>query len=179
MLTIVNRNMLMSSNLMASTSMLIVVLLFNVLVSDNSQNLFSIIKVFGSESKVLLDVKILIIVSVYFMVFISHAISMRYITHVGFVVNASIDERSTHFAIHQLLRGGRHFTIGQRCIYLTIPLLLWLFDPLYMVIAVLLLIFLLYQLDGHFDFEVTSREVADLENITTQAEVHNHNARES
>jgi len=49
--------------------------------------------------------------------------------------------------INILDRGGLHYTLGMRGYYLTIPLALWLFGPLWLLVGTLLLIIILYQLD--------------------------------
>ena len=49
--------------------------------------------------------------------------------------------------INILDRGGLHYTLGMRGYYLTIPLALWLFGPLWLLAGTLLLIIILYRLD--------------------------------
>ena len=58
------------------------------------------------------------------------------------------DENITIDDVTDLLdRGGRHYSLGMRAYYLTIPLALWLFGPLWLVAGSLLLIAVLYKLD--------------------------------
>lgn len=49
--------------------------------------------------------------------------------------------------INILDRGGLHYTLGMRGYYLTIPLALWLFGLLWLLVGTLLLIIILYRLD--------------------------------
>ena len=60
--------------------------------------------------------------------------------------NAST-EISVEDVIDILERGGRHYTFGMRAYYMTIPLALWLFGPLWLMAGTLLMIASLYHLD--------------------------------
>jgi uncharacterized membrane protein len=43
--------------------------------------------------------------------------------------------------------GALHYTIGMRGFYLSVPLALWLFGPVWMLIGSLVLVSVLYRLD--------------------------------
>ena len=49
--------------------------------------------------------------------------------------------------IEMLQRGGVHYTLGMRGYYLSIPLLLWLFGPLWLMAGTLVLLAALRRLD--------------------------------
>jgi uncharacterized membrane protein len=170
------RNLVMGSSLMASTSMLLVVLLINALVAVNTQNgLFGVIKVFGTSNHDFNAAKILSVIIVFFISFFNHAACIRYIIHVGFAINATTGPRSVDFCAAQLLKGSRHFTWGQRSFYLSLPLLLWLFDPLFMLIGMCFLVIALYDMDlnineDHLFTDVEAGDqVRELQTKTTPA----------
>ena len=70
--------------------------------------------------------------------------------HVGFMINTFQQNDSTVSAgtvTHVLNHGALHYTIGMRGFYLSVPLALWLFGPIWMLAGSLVLVAVLYRLD--------------------------------
>lgn len=70
--------------------------MINALVAINTrEGLFNVTKVLGSTSYDLNTSKIVVIISVYFLSFFNHAACIRYVAHVGFLINATTTPRYT------------------------------------------------------------------------------------
>ena len=70
--------------------------------------------------------------------------------HAGFMINTfeQNDETVSAEAVTKVLNhGALHYTIGMRGFYLSVPLALWLFGPIWMLAGSLVLIAVLYRLD--------------------------------
>jgi len=70
--------------------------------------------------------------------------------HAGFMINTSEHNDATvsEEAITQVVNhGALHYTIGMRGFYLSVPLALWLFGPVWMLAGSLVLVSVLYRLD--------------------------------
>lgn len=75
---------------------------------------------------------------------------VHYNNHAGFMINTfeQNDATVSAEAVTQVLNhGALHYTIGMRGYYLSVPLALWMFGPLWMLIGSLVLIAVLYRLD--------------------------------
>ena len=82
--------------------------------------------------------------------FFNFTLAIRYYNHAGFMINtiehndATVSEEAvTQFVNH----GALHYTIGMRGFYLSVPLALWLFGPIWMLAGSLVLVTVLYRLD--------------------------------
>jgi uncharacterized membrane protein len=58
--------------------------------------------------------------------------------------DASVSEEAVTQVVNH---GALHYTIGMRGFYLSVPLALWLFGPIWMLIGSLVLVSVLYRLD--------------------------------
>jgi uncharacterized membrane protein len=77
--------------------------------------------------------------------FFSQAI--RYLTHVSLMISVPPEAASPSMVAKLLIQAGRFHTRGMRCYYYAGPVLLWLFGPIYLVLATCGLIAALYFLD--------------------------------
>jgi len=95
--------------------------------------------------------KLLIVLIDLLLVFFAFSMSVRLFHHIGYAINVPLDpqlERSQILHIvAQMNRAGVFYRIGMRAYYFTVPLLFWLFGPLFLIGATALLIFFLYHLD--------------------------------
>ncbi len=77
-------------------------------------------------------------------------LAIRYYNHAGIMIN-TIDENdptlSAETVTDVLNHGALHYTIGMRGFYLSVPLGLWMFGPIWMLAGSLVLIAVLYRLD--------------------------------
>jgi hypothetical protein len=75
---------------------------------------------------------------------------IRYYNHAGFMINTfeqndvTVSGESVTKVINH---AALHYTIGMRGFYLSVPLALWLFGPIWMLAGSLVLIGVLYRLD--------------------------------
>ncbi len=96
--------------------------------------------------------KLLCMLVVLFFAFFSFSNAIRVFNHVGYMINVPRGTGLVKFDIAlvsaELNRGGRFFSLGLRAYYYLIPLACWLFGPVYMLSAALLLVcFLLPWVD--------------------------------
>lgn len=86
----------------------------------------------------------------FFFTFFNFTLSIRYYNHAGFMINtfdpgdASVSETAVSKVLNH---GALHYTIGMREVYLSVPLALWLFGPIWMLSGSLVLTIVLYRLD--------------------------------
>eukprot|EP00026_Physarum_polycephalum_P016205 Phypoly_transcript_17065.p1 GENE.Phypoly_transcript_17065~~Phypoly_transcript_17065.p1 ORF type:complete len:223 (+),score=20.55 Phypoly_transcript_17065:95-763(+) len=143
------RNMIMASNLMATTCMVIIGLLINNLTNQNSN--FEIFKTVGflsyDANRKVYAIKTLVACTLFIASFLNHSLAIRYLVHLGFLMGDTIDRNAEKFSILHLQRGGKHFTLGQRFFYISLTTILWLFDVVYMVAGVVILLFILWKID--------------------------------
>jgi len=95
--------------------------------------------------------KLLLLLLDFFVAFFSFASAIRLFNHVGYMINVplSLAHKAIspqHVAIH-LNRAGGHYSIGMRAFYFAVPLVFWLFGPLFMLAATLALLVVLYRHD--------------------------------
>ena len=82
--------------------------------------------------------------------FFNFTLAIRYYNHAGFMINTfeHNDATVSEEAVTQVVNhGALHYTIGMRGFYLSVPLALWLFGPVWMLAGSLVLITVLYRLD--------------------------------
>jgi uncharacterized membrane protein len=90
-------------------------------------------------------VKLLTMLAVLFFTFFCFSNAIRIFNHVGYLINVrdsiSGDCRySATLVASELNRGGRFFSLGVRAYYYLVPLICWLFGPLYMVGSTIILV---------------------------------------
>ena len=83
--------------------------------------------------------------------FFAFSMSVRLFHHIGYSINVPLERHlectQPRHVVAQLNRAGIFYRIGMRAYYFTVPLLFWLFGPLFLIGATTLLIFFLYHLD--------------------------------
>lgn len=145
------RNWTMASTFLASTAILIGLGIFNLAVTADKQGELSLlISHFGSDHPHLWLGKLILLGSDFLFAFFNFTLAVRYYNHTGFMINLPVDvntDISVEDVAEILDRGGTHYTLGMRGYYLTIPLALWLFGPLWLLAWTLLLVISFYRLD--------------------------------
>lgn len=104
----------------------------------------------GSTSPTLITVKLFAIVAALLIAFFNFAVAIRYYNHVAIEINVPQPRQGGgDLVIVQRLtdRAGTHNTVGMRSFYLTMPLALWLFDALWLLLGSTLLCVALYLMD--------------------------------
>eukprot|EP01132_Coremiostelium_polycephalum_P007474 gene7474-9182_t len=140
------RNMVMSSTLMASTSITLVVLIINVLVSSSLTTVLDKIRIIGAHNQDILIYKAFVLILLYLFSFLNFATSIRYITHLAFLVNVApfYEECSKDYCYSTLKRSSNHFTFGMRTFYFSLPIIMWFFDPIFLLIGTVVIVYWLY-----------------------------------
>jgi uncharacterized membrane protein len=145
------RNQVMAATFLASTAILISLGLFSAafrpgVFSDISHAL----NLLGTKTETLWMFKLMLLGILFFVTFFNFTLAIRYYNHAGFMINtfeqndAIVSEEAVTLVLNH---GALHYTIGMRGFYLSVPLALWLFGPVWMLVGSLILITVLYRLD--------------------------------
>jgi uncharacterized membrane protein len=130
------RNQVMAATFLASTAILISLGLFSAafrpgVFSDISHAL----NLLGTKTETLCMFKLMLLGILFFVTFFNFTLAIRYYNHAGFMINtfeqndASVSEEAVTQVVNH---GALHYTIGMRGFYLSVPLALWLFGPIWM-----------------------------------------------
>ncbi|MBI3545114.1 MAG: DUF599 domain-containing protein [Gammaproteobacteria bacterium] len=147
------RNSTMAATLMASTAVILILGILNMLANaDKIGPALHLLNPTGSHESGLWIFKLMLILVDFFVAFFSFSLAVRGYNHVGFLINVPVEKGEKHgvtpfkVAMH-LNRTASYYSIGMRTYYLSVPLILWLFGPLWMFIATIGLIMILDHLD--------------------------------
>lgn len=131
------RNWVMSATLFASTSILIGLGVAQVaFAATDLTRLASVLNPFPLPSEAMMRLKLLALAGMFFGAFHHFALALRYYNHSGFLINLpdryfSGDPADSVAAT--LNRAGGHYNKGTRIFLLTLPFVLWLIGPLWLV----------------------------------------------
>jgi uncharacterized membrane protein len=146
------RNSTMAATFMASTAVLLIIGTLNLSGEANKLiNTWHLLNLGGSSHPGLWIVKLLFLVTNFFVAFFAFSMSVRLYNHVGFKIAVPAAARTPELrpdsvAIH-LNRAGYYYSIGMRAYYFSVPLVFWLFSPVFMLIATAILIAVMYHID--------------------------------
>ena len=145
------RNQMMAATFLASTAILISL---GLLVAAMRPGLFGEISqalnLTGARTETLWMLKLMLLAVLFFSAFFNFTLAIRYYNHAGFMINLteSSDGIVSEKAVAEVLNlGALHYTIGMRGYYLSVPLVLWIFGPLWMFVGTAVLLGILYRLD--------------------------------
>lgn len=145
------RNLVMAANFLASTAILISLGLLSFAFQPG---LYAEIThawyLQGAPSETLWIFKLLILAMLFFSAFFNFTLAIRYYNHAGLMINISEshDPDITAASVAEVFNhGALHYTMGMRGYYLSIPMVLWLFGPLWMLGGTFALVAILYRLD--------------------------------
>uniref|UniRef100_A0A7N1A6M2 DUF599 domain-containing protein n=1 Tax=Kalanchoe fedtschenkoi TaxID=63787 RepID=A0A7N1A6M2_KALFE len=151
------RNMIMGSTLMATTSILLCCGLAAVISSTYSVKKPLNDSVLGGHGELMIAVKYVTLLVFFLLSFVSHTLGIRFINQVNFLINAPPDPTGCCFAVtaeyvgELLERGFMLNTVGNRIFYVALPLLLWIFGPVLVLLGSVCLVPVLYNLDIVFE----------------------------
>ena len=145
------RNQVMAATFLASTAILVSLGLLSTafrpgVFSDVSHAL----NLLGTKTETLWMFKLMLLGVLFFFTFFNFTLAIRYNNHAGFMINTfeHNDATVSEEAVTQVVNhGALHYTIGMRGFYLSVPLALWLFGPIWMLAGSLVLVSVLYGLD--------------------------------
>ena len=145
------RNWVMTTSFLASTAALIAVGLLTFLMSsDGVPNLIHRINFGGTRSEDLLTVKLALVIVDFFVAFFNLSLAMRHYNYAVFLVGLSPGEepqRAVASATRHVQNGAMRYAAGMRGFYLTVPLVLWLFGPVWLLVGAALVTLALYRHD--------------------------------
>jgi len=145
------RNQVMAATFLASTALLICLGSFSAAFRPGIYNEVShALNLLGTKTETLWMFKLMLLGILFFATFFNFTLTIRYYNHVGFMINTFHPDDSTVSAeavTEVLNHGALHYTIGMRGFYLSVPLALWLFGPIWMLVGSLVLVAVLYPLD--------------------------------
>ncbi len=145
------RNQVMASTFLASTAILICIGSFNAAFRPGMFNEVShALNMLGTKTEALWMFKLLLLGIIFFFTFFNFTLCLRYYNHVSFMINTFQQDDSSvspEVVTHIINHGALHYTIGMRGFYLSIPLALWLFGPLWMLVGSIVLVTVLYRID--------------------------------
>jgi uncharacterized membrane protein len=146
------RNSTMSASFMASTAVLLIIGVLTLSAQgDKLSGTWHSLNFLGHVSAEMWLFKLLMMLFDLLLVFFAFSMSVRLFHHIGYSINVPLDREAERIQIGhvvaQMNRAGVFYRIGMRAYYFTVPLLFWLFGPLFLLGATALLIFFLYHLD--------------------------------
>lgn len=145
------RNSTMAATFLASTAILLIIGVLNL--SQHGEMFGSVLHTINPDENIgarLWIIKLLPLLIDFFWAFFCFSLAVRMFNHVGYLINSA---NGGSFSITPgyvttiLNRGGSYYSLGMRSYYMSVPLVFWLFGPVYMVFASIGLITVLYHVD--------------------------------
>jgi uncharacterized membrane protein len=146
------RNATMAATLMASTAVILILAILNMLANaEKIGPALHQLNTAGSLEPGMWLFKLMLILVDFFVAFFAFSLAVRGYNHTGFLINVAPDSGEhgvtpATVALH-LNRAAAYYTIGMRTYYFSVPLVLWLFGPLWMALATIGLLAVLSHLD--------------------------------
>lgn len=145
------RNSTMAATLMASTAVILILAILNMLAgADKISSTLHALNSWGSHEPGMWAFKLMLVLVDFFVAFFAFSLAVRGYHHAGYMINVPLNGDhgvTAHRVIKVLSRASRYYSIGMRTYYLSVPLLLWMFGAIWMLIATLTLLLILNHLD--------------------------------
>jgi uncharacterized membrane protein len=145
------RNQVMAATFLASTAILISLGSFSAAFRPGVfREISHALNLLGTKSETLWMLKLMLLGILFFVSFFNFTLAIRYYNHAGFMINTFEENDATvsgESVTKVVNHAALHYTIGMRGFYLSVPLALWLFGPIWMLTGTLVLIGVLYRLD--------------------------------
>ncbi len=146
------RNWVMASSFLASTAILICLGLISVASSpEKMAEITPPPPPRVREHRVLWLFKLMVLICDFFITFFNFTLAIRYFNHVNFMINvpATLAHKITPQYVASILMSATfHYTAGMRGYYFGVLLVLWLFGPIWMLLGTVVMLVVLYRLDG-------------------------------
>lgn len=146
------RNYLMAATFKASSAILLII--GTLTLSGQAESLsrtWHALNVAGSQAPEWWIVKIMCLLSALLVAFFSFALTIRALNHVVFMLGLPPEVAqgalSAERVAQRLNQAGAFYTVGMRAFFTTVPLVFWLFGPLFLIVATGGLVVVLYFLD--------------------------------
>lgn len=146
------RNFVMAASFMASTAVLMI--LGALTLSGQAESLaqtWHAVALGGSTAPQIWIVKVMCLMTTFIVAFFAFAMTIRLLNHVVFMINvpdaASHPGLSPRHVAQRLARAGHFYSVGMRAYFVAIPLVFWLFGPLFLLLATVGLVIMLHQVE--------------------------------
>ena len=136
------RNFIMVGIMMVSTSALLII--GTLTLSGQVENIshsWHAINIVGSHAPGLWIIKVMCLLIDFLIVFFSYAMSVRLANQVLFMINVPKESQAEHevlspkYVVRRLNMAGQMTAIGMRTLFFAIPLVFWLFGPIFFLLA--------------------------------------------
>jgi len=145
------RNAIMGPTFLGSTAVLLIIGSLTLTgQGDRLEHTWHALNLFGAVKAQLWLTKILLLLLDFLVAFMCFAQAVRLNIHVGYMINVPRDDPrrlSPQFVAAQLNRAGHYHWMGMRSFYFAVPLVFWLFGPVFMVGASVVTAAILHRLD--------------------------------
>ena len=145
------RNQVMAGTFLASTALLICLGAFSAAFRPGVFiEVSHALNLLGTKTETLWMFKLMLLGILFFATFFNFTLAIRYYNHVGFMINTFQlnDSTVSAAAVTEVINhGALNYTIGMRGFYLSVPLALWLFGPIWLLASSVVLVAVLYRLD--------------------------------
>lgn len=146
------RNSTMAATLLASTAVLLIFGILNLLANaDKLEHVLAGVNSWGSREPGMWLFKLMLLIVDFFVAFFSFSLAVRGYHHVGYLINVPVGAQDHGVTVQKvagvLNRVSRYYSIGMRTYYFSVPLVLWLFGPAWMAVATIALLVVLNHLD--------------------------------
>ncbi len=146
------RNWTMAATFLASTAILIALGVFNIILTvDKQGDLATLFNHFGNQAPIWWITKLTFVGINFFFAFFNFTLAIRYYNQAGFALTVPMQDNSPVLcpenAKSLLYRGARHYTMGMRAFYLSIPLALWLLGPIWFLLSTVVLLLVFRHID--------------------------------
>ncbi|KAL5537381.1 hypothetical protein UlMin_043585 [Ulmus minor] len=159
------RNNIMGSTLMATTSILLCAGLAAVVSSTYSIKKPLNDAVFGARGEFMVALKYVTLLTIFLFSFFCHTLSIRFLNQVGILISGSVDDSSSiitsEYLCELIERGSILNTVGNRLFYAALPLLLWIFGPVLVLLFSATMVLVFYNLDFVCANGCANRKAAD------------------
>ncbi len=146
------RNSTMAATFLASTAVLLTVGVLTL--TGQSEKLgitWHALNLWGSRHESILAVKLVLLIMNLFGAFFCFSTSVRLYNHVGYLINTppagGASCLSAALVGAQLNRAGHYYSLGMRGFYCMVPLVLWLFGPVFLLGGTVAMVVVLYRMD--------------------------------
>lgn len=145
------RNSTMAATFLASTAVLLIIGVLNLGQAGNDNILTSVAS--HHYGALLQLIKLTPLLLVLFAAFLFFTLAIRMYNHVGYLINSRLPACTPVYVARILNRGGAYYSLGMRSYYLAVPFIFWLFGPVFMLLASVAMVAVLYHIDRAPDAE--------------------------
>ncbi|GMJ11429.1 hypothetical protein like AT5G46060 [Hibiscus trionum] len=140
-------NTITASTFLATTSLALSSLIGTWLADSSQQSLIKNSLIYGNTSSSIGSVKYITLLICFLVAFGSFLQCVRNFVHASFLISMPNADIPVSYAQKAVIRGGACWSVGLRAIYYATVLLFWVFGPIPMFIASLVMVLVLHLLD--------------------------------